>query len=256
MACELVTDPNVAGLPLLLHPAPYGRSGRDSRLGLLGREDPNPEHGGTGPLDRRLGHRRDAERDLGRRLEHLERKGPDEPVQPLERGAPDAPAGIISQSFSQLVDVRSKTTEWLPSVNLNLWAFDEKVVFRLYGGKTSSPPSVNNLVPGGTCIIDQRDLLDGDTFGCTGRVGNPNLAPFSAWNYNASLEWYPNADTVFSAAYGKLDVKVGNPIQVTVVRRPFVGSDATDPISGEPLADYEFSVPTWANGPGYKRDIW
>jgi TonB-dependent receptor len=169
---------------------------------------------------------------------------------------PDAPAGIISQSFSQLVDVKSSTTEWLPSVNLNLWAFDEKVVFRLYGGKTSSPPSVNNLVPGGTCIIDQRDELDGDTFGCTGRVGNPNLAPFSAWNYNASLEWYPNPDTLFSVAYGELDVKVGNAIQVTEIRRPFAGSDATDPISGEPLADYEFSVPTWANGPGYKRDIW
>jgi TonB-dependent receptor len=171
---------------------------------------------------------------------------------------PNAAGGTTTQSFSTNTSINSKTTNWLPSFNLNLWAFNETVVLRLYGGKTMSRPTPSNLLPGGTCTIDER-IADGDVnadYGCTGRVGNPALAPFSAWNYNAALEWYPNADTLFSVAYGRLDVKIGNPIAVTLPGRPFAGSDLIDSVTGEPLADFEFNVPTWANGPGYKRDIW
>jgi TonB-dependent receptor len=171
---------------------------------------------------------------------------------------PNAAAGITTQSFATNTSVDSTTTDWLPSVNLNLWAFNETLVLRLYGGKTMSRPAPGNLLPGGTCTVDER-IADGDVlgdYGCSGRVGNPALAPFTAWNYNAALEWYPNADTLFSVAYGKLDVKIGNPIAVTRIATPFAGSDLVDSVTGEPLADFEFNVPTWANGPGYKRNIW
>lgn len=171
---------------------------------------------------------------------------------------PNAAAGITTQSFSMNTSIHKKTTDWLPSVNLNLWAFNESVVLRLYGGKTMSRPTPSNLLPGGTCTTDER-IDDGDVsgdYGCSGRVGNAGLSPFKAWNYNASLEWYPNADTLISVTYGKLDVKVGNPIAVTVLAKPFAGSDLIDSVTGDPLADITFSVPTWANGPGYKRDIW
>lgn len=173
---------------------------------------------------------------------------------------PTAAAGFTTQSFVQNITVNRKTTDWLPTANFNLWGFNETVVFRLYGGKTVARPALLNLIPGGTCTIDERQILDTgggeDIFGCSGRVGNPGLSPFKAWNYNASLEWYPNADTLFSVAYGKLDVKVGNPIQVTLNQKPFAGSSQIDPVTGEPLSDFTFSVPTYANGPGYKRDIW
>jgi len=172
---------------------------------------------------------------------------------------PNNASGFTTQSFSRPVTFQRSTTDWLPSVNLNLWGFNESVVFRLYGAKTVARPSIDNIVPGGTCTVDERDILDtgsDDSFDCTGRVGNPGLKPFTAWSYNASLEWYPNADTIFSVAYGKLDVKVGKPIAVTVLEKPFEGSTEIDPITGGPLADVAFLVPTWANGPGYKRDIW
>jgi len=172
---------------------------------------------------------------------------------------PNNAAGIDTRTIRQNVVMRGTSTDWLPTVNLNLWGFDEKVVFRLYGGKTVARPNVLRLIPAGNCTIDQRETLDGDgedIFGCGGRIGNPALKPFTAWNYNASLEWYPNRDTVISATYGKLDVKIGSPITVTRNYRPFAGSDATDPVTGEPLSELEFSVPTFDNGPGYKRDIW
>ena len=169
---------------------------------------------------------------------------------------PNAAGGIITQSFSQNVTFEGKTTDWLPTFNLNLWAFDDQIVLRGYGGKTVSRPTPSQLVPGGTCTIDERLVDDGDPLGCTGRVGNPNLKPFTAWSYNASLEWYPNIDTVLSVAYGKLDVKIGNPLAATRTARPFEGSTEIDPITGDPLSDLEFSYPTWENGPGYKRSIW
>lgn len=173
---------------------------------------------------------------------------------PLDR---ENAGGIVTTSISQNVTLKAKTNDWLPTFNLNLWGFDEKVVLRLYGGKTIAQPTISNLLPAGNCTIDQRIELDtgDDVFGCGGRVGNPALSPFKAWNYNVSLEWYPNADTQFSAAYGKLDVSVGNPRSVTVQYRPYAGSNLTDPVTGNPLADLVFNVPTFENGPGYKRDI-
>lgn len=172
---------------------------------------------------------------------------------------PNNAGGITTFTFSQNTTLKGSTSDWLPSFNFNLWGFNESLVLRLYGAKTVARPNMNRLIAGGTCTIDERDLIDGggdDIFGCSGRVGNPGLKPFTAWSYNASLEWYPNADTLFSVAYGKLDVKTGNPIAVTKTARPFEGSDQVDPVTGEPLSDYEFDYPTWDNGPGYKRDIW
>lgn len=172
---------------------------------------------------------------------------------------PNNAGGITTQSFSQNVTLNAKTSDWLPSANFNLWGFNESLVFRLYGGKTVARPAMDRLISGGTCTIDERTFLDtsgDDIFGCTGRVGNPGLKPFTAWSYNASLEWYPNADTLFSVAYGKLDVKIGNPIAVSKIATPFAGSTQVDPATGKSIADYEFNYPTYENGPGYKRDIW
>jgi TonB-dependent receptor len=169
---------------------------------------------------------------------------------------PDAAGGTITRSYSQNTTFTGKTNDWLPSFNVNLWGFDESVVLRLYGAKTLALPAPGQLVPGGTCVIDERDVLDGDgELGCSGRVGNPNLSPFKAWSYNASLEWYPNRDTLLSATFGRLDVTTGRPIQVTQTGRPFAGSDQVDPGTGLPLSDFAFTVPTFADGPGYSRDV-
>ena len=163
----------------------------------------------------------------------------------------------ITQSFTQNSTLNSKTTDWLPSVNLNLWAFHRSIVLRAYGGRTVSRPPVTDLIGGGTCTIDESAADDPNSvFGCTGRMGNPALKPFTANSYNLSLEWYPNKDTVFSVAYGRLDVKIGQPIAVTQTLTPFAGSTQTDPLTGQALADVTFQVPTWENGPGYKRAIW
>ncbi|MFD1786349.1 TonB-dependent receptor [Sphingomonas floccifaciens] len=172
---------------------------------------------------------------------------------------PNNSSGFVTQTFSAPLTVNRSTRDWLPSFNANLWGFNDSVVLRFYGSKTVARPRLDFQIPSGSCIAyDEREVLDPgvDDFACTQRVGNPGLKPFTAWSYNTALEWYANADTLFSVAYGKLDVKIGNPIQVTAVGRPFAGSDAKDPVTGAALADLEFTYPTYDNGPGYKRDIW
>ncbi|HEU5068547.1 MAG TPA: TonB-dependent receptor [Sphingomicrobium sp.] len=170
---------------------------------------------------------------------------------------PNNAGGTITQSFTQNTTLKGKSTDWLPSVNLNLWALHRTVVLRGYYGRTVSRPPVTDLIGGGTCTINETTADDpNNPFGCSGRVGNPALKPFTANSYNLSLEWYPTRDIMFSGAYGRLDVKIGNPIAVTKILTPFAGSTLTDPTTGQPLADVTFEVPTWDNGPGYKRAIW
>jgi len=173
---------------------------------------------------------------------------------------PNVAAGITSQTFQQNTTAKATSWDWLPTFNVNLWAFRRSLVLRMYAGKTVARPSPTNLLAAGSCTIDERISLDldgdgADPFGCPGRIGNPALRPFTAWNYNLSLEWYPNPDTVLSATYGRLDVKLGGAIGDTRTGLPFAGSDRVDPITGRPISELEFTYPTFRNGPGYKRDI-
>ncbi len=168
---------------------------------------------------------------------------------------PNNASGFFTQDFTGNSTLNAKTTDWLPSLNMNFWGFNDSVVLRLYGGKTVAQPPIDRVIPGGTCtVFDERNPVDED-FDCTGRVGNPGLKPFTAWNYNASLEWYPNKDTQLSVTYGTLDVKIGTPIAFGLTDRPFAGSTEVDPLTGRPLSELIFTYPSWINGPGYKRSI-
>jgi TonB-dependent receptor len=147
----------------------------------------------------------------------------------------------------------------LPSYNLTLWAFDEKVALRGYTAKTITRPPFSRMIPGGTCTIDERnegviDPLLGEEDQECGRLGNPALEPYQAQDYNLALEWYPNRDTMVTLAWHKLDVEVGGPIGNTRQNyKVFAGTGAVDPETGESLEDVEFTVPSYENGPGFER---
>lgn len=172
---------------------------------------------------------------------------------------PTAAGGTTTQNFRQNVSIKKTTMDWLPTFNANLWGFNDKLVGRYYGGKTIARPPISNLVPSGLCTIDERGLINvgqEEDQGCSGRVGNPGLSPYTAWNHNVSLEWYPNRDTSISVAYNYLDVSIGAPIADTAQGNLFAGSDLIDPVTGRPASELVFTYPTFTNGPGYKRQGW
>lgn len=174
---------------------------------------------------------------------------------------PNAVGGTVSQTFQQNTTAEATSWDWLPTFNFNLWGFNRSLVLRAYAGKTVARPAPGNLLAAGSCVVDERVTLDlagdgEDPFSCPGRVGNPALRPYTAWNYNLALEWYPNRDTVLSATFGKLDVKLGGAMNVTRTGQPFAGSDTVDPVTGKTLSELTFNYPTFDNAPGYKRNIW
>ncbi|MFC1796541.1 TonB-dependent receptor [Pseudomonadota bacterium] len=86
--------------------------------------------------------------------------------------------------------------DWLPSLNLRFDLTDE-FLLRFALNKVMSRPSYNDLDPGTTVNVT--------TF--TGTAGNPNLEPFRANQFDASLEWYFGQGNLLSFAYFYKDVE-------------------------------------------------
>ncbi len=78
----------------------------------------------------------------------------------------------------------------LPSANLKIDA-TSNLVGRLAVSKTLTRPTLSDLGPSNTFAgRDTEPLSSG---------GNPFLTPFTSWNYDAAIEWYPAPDVSLSA---------------------------------------------------------
>ena len=164
------------------------------------------------------------------------------------------PGAIVTTSVAMNTSLEDDSRDWLPAANFNFW-FTPEVVLRYYQGKVMARPPVGNLLPSGTCTVDDRNLADvnGTTDNpntCTGRVGNPGLKPFEGENKNLTLEWYPTPDLMFSVAHYRNKIVTGAPINANMpASNLFAGSDAVDPVTGLPLSNYDFTYPSFINGP-------
>jgi TonB-dependent receptor len=79
-------------------------------------------------------------------------------------------------------------TDWLPSFNVK-FDLTDRLILRVAANKAISRPSLNVLAPGLSLHADLPQASG----------GNPDIDPFRAKNYDASLEWYFNR-------FGKLSV--------------------------------------------------
>lgn len=94
--------------------------------------------------------------------------------------------------------------EWLPSFNL-VAEVHEDVLFRAGIFRAISRPDPSDLGAGrtfdvlnvGDNDVDEpttiAELVDG-----VNANGNPELLPFTSWNFDAAVEWYANEDTLFA----------------------------------------------------------
>lgn len=87
---------------------------------------------------------------------------------------PDNPIQTTSRNYS----------EWLPSFNMAL-DLSEDWVIRAAANKTMTRPDPTDL----SSQINISDLEDEEDL--TGSGGNPDLDPYMTYNYDLSLEWYP-----------------------------------------------------------------
>lgn len=78
----------------------------------------------------------------------------------------------------------------LPAANLKIDATD-KLVARFAFSQTLTRPTLSDLGPNNNYAGRVTQPISGG--------GNPFLTPFTSWNYDASLEWYPLRDVAITA---------------------------------------------------------
>ncbi|MFM1897757.1 MAG: hypothetical protein RLZZ385_2831 [Pseudomonadota bacterium] len=130
------------------------------------------------------------------------------------------------------ITVASDYTEVLPSANFTFEATDDLLV-RVGAARSLTRPTITDLTPGGTVAVSVP----------TASFGNPALSPYTAWNYDLSMEWYFADEALLSVALFDKDVDGF----VTRVSAPeILGSDVLG--AGDPRAGTEFSVSRPVNG--------
>lgn len=108
---------------------------------------------------------------------------------------------------NEIVTVKNKYSDTLPSFNLAGWLVPNTLVARLGWGKVMSRPFIDRLTPTVNCIANSGQSQyggDGGADDCTG--GNVNLKPFRATNKDLSVEWYPSRDSQLSLAFFRKDI--------------------------------------------------
>ncbi|WP_431101905.1 TonB-dependent receptor [Roseateles noduli] len=98
------------------------------------------------------------------------------------------------------ISQNAEYTYGLPSANF-VWHFTDKLQLRLGAAKTMARPSVEQLAPTSTTA----SVAWGDFTQVFG--GNADLKPYSAKQYDASLEWYYARNSALTFAVFQKDIK-------------------------------------------------
>jgi iron complex outermembrane receptor protein len=106
--------------------------------------------------------------------------------------------GFVSDAFGifQPVSIDRSYTDILPSANFSFDLTDQ-VVLRFAAARTMSRPDYTDIAP--TVNLNVGSL--------SGNGGNPQIDPYRANQFDLSLEWYPNKDTIVAAALFYKDIE-------------------------------------------------
>jgi len=129
----------------------------------------------------------------------------------------------------------------LPSANLAVDLTDT-VVARISAAQTIARPSISVLTPGGDVGIQGANRSFSS--------GNPNIDPTKSDNLDLSLEWYPDADSLFAVGlfYKKINSFVQNLRQAIPFNQLGLPNSLLDGTSALPTDLFAVSQPV--NSPG------
>ncbi|WP_243455612.1 TonB-dependent receptor [Sphingosinicella sp. BN140058] len=169
--------------------------------------------------------------------------GPFDPNRPLgaDGNCLVLPLSVRETIVNTRVDQSKTYTDWLPSFNAS-YEITPDLIIRGAVAKVIARPSFNDL--GSQRSLTYRSpeyAFDRGTFGefqgWSGSGGNPELNPFSAWQYDVGIEWYFQRGSVLGATLFRKDV---SDFVVPLV------IDVTREVAGEQVAIEPYS--TLANG--------
>jgi len=155
-------------------------------------------------------------------------------------GLVDAEPGVKPIAYTK-ESFEGDYQEFLPSINVNL-ALNEESILRFAAYKAISRPGLTKLSPG------VKLSLNNELVGVSGtaKLGNPNLEPIKATNFDFSYEWYYSNISMLSAAifYKDLDSVVGtSPIRIPIEISGLLWL-STQPVNlpGTKIKGYELSL--------------
>lgn len=127
----------------------------------------------------------------------------------IQRQTIDNPAGgnpITEEISTSVVSVNRAYEDYLPSFNLQ-YEFTEQLIARLSAAKVLARPRPFDLRPNANCVFNRTavGLSDDDLDDCT--AGNPALEPYRANQYDVTLSYFANRDTLLNASYFYKDIQ-------------------------------------------------
>ena len=102
-------------------------------------------------------------------------------------------------TFVTPVEFSKDDTQWFPSLNVRFEAADD-LLLRAAAYRSLFRPNIEDLAP--RFVVEQDDGDERE-----GEFGNPDLDPYTAWNFDVSAEWYfaENAVLQGGAFYKDID---------------------------------------------------
>ncbi|MGJ8680981.1 TonB-dependent receptor [Paraglaciecola sp.] len=91
-------------------------------------------------------------------------------------------------------------TEILPTLNLRYLLTDDSLI-RFAAGKAMARPTLGDIAPYGRTNHSENNPDSSNV-----RVGNPYLAPMTAWQYDVAYEWYFDKSSILSAGIFYKDI--------------------------------------------------
>lgn len=106
-------------------------------------------------------------------------------------------APIIAAPFYEAVTSERMYSDTLPSMNMVIEPIDDFLI-RFGAAKVMARPGLGNLNPAPSVSISGANR--------TITIGNPNLDPFRATNYDLSFEWYFAEESLLSVAFFQKEI--------------------------------------------------
>lgn len=144
---------------------------------------------------------------------------------------PDGSIRLVESGDFDTVTIENATTRFLPSANVTFHLQNDLLLrFAVY--KAMSRPAPSSLGAGRTITLADGTDFDSiqDAIREIRANGSPRLEPLMSWNYDASLEYYLNRDSLFSAAVYYKQFSGGFIPIVTDEQFTIGGQDVTVPV--------------------------
>lgn len=104
-------------------------------------------------------------------------------------------------AFNGRATLKEGYTKTLPSLNLKLQLIPDELELFLGAAKVMAHPRIADININATCQINNNIQAQIDNTGNTCTAGNPALDPYFATQGDLALTWYPNEESILSAAF-------------------------------------------------------